>query len=312
MIATVEKCEVFIAAVRCRGRRSEGQGDGVVDRYRRGELTFEVVDRGPADGPPVVLLHGFPQFNTSWEPVMERLAADGYHCVAPNQRGYSPGAQPRRRRDYVAEELVGDVVALIDALGVQKVHVVGHDWGAAVAWGMSALVPDRVATMTAFSVPHPAAFFTAMATSRQGLASWYMYIFQLPWLPERWLNRGGGTGLTWFTSKYLGQSRAAAARDCQGITANGALTTALNWYRAVPFNKPGLIRTKVAVPAMHVWSDGDKACCEKGSSITAQFVTGEYRFEILRGVSHWIPDECPDVASRLLLNWFADHPIVPG
>ena len=104
-------------------------------QYRRGELTFDVIDAGPADGSVVVLLHGFPQLNTSWNAVIDRLTARGYRCLAPNQRGYSPGARPARRRDYRMPEIVEDIRALIDASGAQRVHLVGHDWGAAAMGG---------------------------------------------------------------------------------------------------------------------------------------------------------------------------------
>jgi pimeloyl-ACP methyl ester carboxylesterase len=280
-----------------------------MDEYRRGDLTFDVLERGPTDGPPVVLLHGFPQFNTSWIPVMDRLAAQGYHCVAPNQRGYSPRARPRRRRDYVAKELVGDVVALIDALGVPKAHLVGHDWGATVAWAAAALAPDRLATMTILSVPHPAAFFKSLVTSRQGLASWYIYFFQLPWIPEWFLRRRDGKGLKWMIGDYAGQAPDAFARDAQAMAAADALTPALTWYRSIPFNKPSLIRTKTTVPTLFIWSDGDKALLESGARDTANYVTADYQFEVVRGASHWMPDECPDRIADLLLKWFAAHPI---
>src|ERR1700754_2685336 len=112
-----------------------------MEQYRRGDLVFDVVDAGPADGPVVVLLHGFPQFNTSWDRVIPHLVARGYRCLAPNQRGYSRGARPSRRRDYQVTELVEDVHALIDASGAQQVHLAGHDWGAAVTWAVAAAYP---------------------------------------------------------------------------------------------------------------------------------------------------------------------------
>ena len=102
-----------------------------MEQYQRGELTFDVIDAGPADGPVVVLLHGFPQFNTSWNAVIDRLTAQGYRCLAPNQRGYSAGARPPRRRDYRLPEIAEDIRALIDSSGAERVHLVGHDWGAA-------------------------------------------------------------------------------------------------------------------------------------------------------------------------------------
>ena len=160
-----------------------------MEHYRRDDLVFDVRDAGPPDGSVVVLLHGFPQRNDSWNAVIDRLTAEGYRCLAPNQRGYSSGARPFRRRDYRMSELVADVGALIDASGARQVHLVGHDWGAAVAWAAAAEMSDRLATVSPISVPHPGAFMKSLATSRQGLASWYMYVFQLPRIPEWLLTR---------------------------------------------------------------------------------------------------------------------------
>lgn len=283
-----------------------------MEHFRRGDLTFDVLDRGPQDGTPVVLLHGFPQFNDSWIPVMEQLSAQGYRCVAPNQRGYSPGARPPRRRDYLAEELVADVVALIDALGVRNVHLVGHDWGATVAWATAALAPERLSTVTTLSVPHPAAFFAALATSRQFFASWYVYFFQLPRVPEWLLGRKNGKGLTALIEGYAGQTHQAAERDISRLMGSGAFTTALNWYRAAFRNKPKLINSRIDVPTMHVWSDGDKALLEKAARNTGKYVDAEYRFEVVHGATHWMPDQCPDTVADLLLDWFAHHPIDNG
>jgi pimeloyl-ACP methyl ester carboxylesterase len=281
-----------------------------MDQYRRGDLVFDTIDTGPPDGPAVVLLHGFPQFNTSWSKVIDRLSAAGYRCLAPNQRGYSPAARPARRRDYRMSELVEDVRALIDAGGASRVHLVGHDWGAAVAWSVAAQMPDRLATVSALSVPHPAAFLNALATSRQALASWYMYVFQLPSLPEYvFLGRQGNTARLAKALRSSGQSADAADRDARAIAEPGALTAALNWYRAMPLS--GMRRTmgKVSVPTLYVWSDGDTAVLGKAARNCGRYVTGEYRVEILQGVSHWIPDEEPDAIADLLLGWFAAHPV---
>jgi pimeloyl-ACP methyl ester carboxylesterase len=281
-----------------------------VEQYHRGELTFDVIDAGPADGPVVVLLHGFPQFNTSWNAVIDRLTAQGYRCLAPNQRGYSPGARPPRRRDYRIPEIVEDIRALIDASGAERVHLAAHDWGAAAAWAAAAELPDRIATLTSFSVPHPGAFLKGLVTSRQGLMSWYMYFFQLPWLPERFLLGSDRSALRMSKSlQSAGQSRQAADRDAQAMAAPGVLTAALNWYRAMPLTDLRQAAGKVSVPTMYVWTDKDIALAEKPARNTVRYVTGDYRFEILRGVSHWIPDECPDTAADLLLDWFAAHPI---
>jgi pimeloyl-ACP methyl ester carboxylesterase len=278
-----------------------------MEQYRRDDLIFDVLDAGPPDGPVVVLLHGFPQHNDSWNAVIGRLTAAGYRCLAPNQRGYSAGARPSRRRDYRIPELVADVGALIDASGARRVHLVGHDWGAAVAWAAAAGMPQRLATVSPISVPHPAAFLKSFANSRQGLASWYMYFFQLPRIPEWLLTRRDGFMVTQ-SLRRSGQTRPAAQRDAQAMTKPGALTAAINWYRAMPLLNPRMINQKVSVPTLYVWSDNDVALLPKSAHNTARYVSGEYRFEILTGVSHWIPDQQPDKLADLLLDWFAAHP----
>jgi pimeloyl-ACP methyl ester carboxylesterase len=280
-----------------------------VEQYRRDDLVFDVLDEGPADGPVVVLLHGFPQLNSSWNKVIARLTTQGYRCLAPNQRGYSPGARPPRRRDYRIPDLVEDVRVLIEASGASRVHLVGHDWGAVVAWGAAAAYPERLATVSPVSVPHPAAFLRALVSSRQALYSYYMYLFQFPLLPERFLL--GGRKKADRLARALrsgGQSAAAADRDARAMAEPGMLTAALNWYRAMPLSD---IRStgKVTVPTLYVWSDRDAALSGKAAQNTGRYVSGEYRFETLRGVSHWIPDEQPDVLADLLLEWFAAHPV---
>jgi pimeloyl-ACP methyl ester carboxylesterase len=282
-----------------------------MEQVRRGELVFDVIDAGPADGPVVVLLHGFPEQHTMWQPIIPALTARGYRCLALRQRGYSPGARPTRRRDYRITELAEDVRALIDESGAPRVHLVGHDWGAAVAWQVAQQFPDRLLSLTALSVPHPGAFAKALMTSGQGLASWYMYFFQLPRIPEWYLKRGRGT----FTLAGLAKSRAQHApaladAEARAMAEPGALTAALNWYRAVPLSLSRDTNTKVTVPTLYVWSDGDTALLEKGARLCGDFVRGEYRFEVLKGVSHWILDEQPDTTADLLLDWFAAHP--PG
>jgi pimeloyl-ACP methyl ester carboxylesterase len=277
-----------------------------MEQYRRNDLTFDVLDAGPPDGPVVVLLHGFPQHNDSWTGVIDRLTAQGYRCLAPNQRGYSAGARPPRRRDYRIPELVADLGALIDASGARRVHLVGHDWGAVVAWAAAAEMPERLATVSPISVPHPAAFLKSFINSRQALASWYMYFFQLPRIPEWLLTRRNGA-VAAESLRRGGQTRAAAERDAQAMREPGALTGPINWYRAMPLSNPRAINQKVSVPTLYVWSDEDVALLPKSAHDTARYVTGEYRFEILSGVSHWIPDEQPDKLADLLLDWFAAH-----
>jgi pimeloyl-ACP methyl ester carboxylesterase len=278
-----------------------------MQQFSHGDLVFDVLDAGPADGPVVVLLHGFPQHNDSWSVVIDKLTAQGYRCLAPNQRGYSPGARPPRRRDYRMSELVADVGALIDASGAERVHLVGHDWGAAVAWNVAGRLPERLASVSTISVPHPTAFVKAIWTSRQVLASWYMFFFQLPRVPERLLLRRDGSTTGMAASLVRGgQTPANAARDVAAMSEAGTLTAALNWYRAMFLsNPPG----KITVPTLYVWSDGDTALLEKAAHASGGYVSADYRFEIMRGVSHWIPEERPDTLADLLLDWFSVHPI---
>jgi pimeloyl-ACP methyl ester carboxylesterase len=280
-----------------------------MDQFRRGELVFDVIDAGPADGPVVVLLHGFPEHRTMWQSIIPRLTAQGYRCLAPSQRGYSPGARPPRRRDYRVDELAEDVRALIDASGAQRVHLVGHDWGATVVWRAAQQFPDRLLTATSLSVPHPGAFLKAMVSSRQILASWYIFFFQLPRIPEWYLKHGRGTfTLSGFVESRAQHARALAESEVQALAEPGALTAALNWYRAVPLSDSRDASKKITVPTMFIWSDGDIALREKGARLTGDYVVGEYRFEILKGVSHWILDEQPETTADLLLDWFTAHP----
>src|SRR4051794_33280065 len=151
--------------------------------YTHEALTFDVLDDGPVDGPAVVLLHGFPERASHWRDVSQVLHAHGFRMLAPDQRGYSPGARPRGRHSYRMSRLVGDAVALADEYGA-PVHLVGHDWGAAVAWSAAAARPDVVRTLTTVSVPHPAAYARSLMTSGQALRSWYLLAFQPPGLVE--------------------------------------------------------------------------------------------------------------------------------
>lgn len=279
-----------------------------MEQYRRGDLVFDVIDAGPADGPVIVLLHGFPQFNRNWEKVIPHLVARGYRCLAPNQRGYSRRARPRGRRNYRVPDLVGDVRALIDASGADRVHLIGHDWGAAVTWAVAASHPDRLNTVAALSMPHPAALFRALSSPLQAARLWYVWCFQFPRLPEWALARPiGGSVLLAHALRWSHQSQEGAQRDATGVIASGALTGALNWYRAIPLSYGRRSGDRITIPTLFVWSDADTALGRKAAYGVERYVTAEYRFEILRGASHWLLDECPDAVAELLLEWLADH-----
>jgi len=273
-----------------------------ITSYTHDGLTFDVRDEGPVDGDPVVLLHGFPERGSAWSSVAPLLHAAGLRTLAPDQRGYSRGARPRRRRDYRLPLLVGDAAALLDRLG-QPAHVVGHDWGASVAWLLAAAHPDRVRTLTAVSVPHGSAFVRASRTSAQGLRSWYMGFFQVPRLPELAARRPGGPmdlGLA-----RSGKTEDEVARFRTEIVEDGALPGGLGWYRAMPLLRPGWADQRVGVPTTLVWGDADTAIVRRGIDLSAEWVDADYRLVVLGGVGHWIPTQAPAALADAVLERIA-------
>jgi pimeloyl-ACP methyl ester carboxylesterase len=269
-----------------------------VDSFQRDGLTFDVIDAGPADGEPVVLLHGFPQDSSAWERVSPALHQHGLRTLAPDQRGYSPMARPRGRSWYRMREATADVLGLLDAAGLQSAHVVGHDWGGIAAWALAAWHPERVRTLTALSVPHPAAMTKVLATSDQALRSAYMALFQLPVLPERLLLAGGGAGLRRMLRRsglpdHLVERYVARMHEPQ------ALSCALGWYRALPWSGRDPVG-RVQVPTLHVWSTGDTFLGRAATEATEQFVRAPYRLEVLDDVPHWIPELAPERVAELV------------
>ncbi len=257
-----------------------------MDHFRNGALTFPLRDSGPPDGEAVVLLHGFPQVGSSWEVLTPYLTGAGYRVLCPDQRGYARTALAQGRRAYRMSELSGDVVALLDAAGIERAHVVGHDWGAAAAWAVAADAPERLLSLTALSVPHPAAMIRAALTSTQALKSWYMLFFQLPWLPERLLGPRRPAGRRRLVRALVasGQERSAAERDATAMAQPGVFTGALNWYRGVPFGRrPG----RVTVPTLFVWGRRDAYIGRRAASLCGRYVDGPYEFRELPG-GHWI------------------------
>jgi pimeloyl-ACP methyl ester carboxylesterase len=271
-----------------------------VDSFRRDGLTFDVRDAGPADGEPVVLLHGFPQDARAWDRLAPVLHGAGLRTLAPDQRGYSPMARPRGRAAYRSRELVDDVLALLDAAGLERAHVVGHDWGGALAWALGAWHPDRVRTLTVLSVPHPGAMAKAMLTSDQALRSSYMGAFQLPVVPELALLAGGGAPLRAMLRRsglpeHLAEHYVARMRE------PGALTAALHWYRAIPWHAREPVG-RVAAPTLHVWSTGDTFLGRAATEDTRRFCPASYRLEVLEDVPHWIPEVAAERVGELVVG----------
>lgn len=266
-----------------------------MDSYAHAGFTFDVLDSGPADGPAVVLLHGFPQDARSWDRVVPLLNGRGLRTLAPDLRGYSPGARPRERRAYTIDKLAGDVIGLLDAAGLARAQVVGHDWGGGVAWATAIRHPGRVSGLTAVSTPHPAAMQWAFRHSLQGLRSWYMLAFQLPWLPERIAAATLRSQLP-----RTGLSQAAADHYAERFADPESLRGPLNYYRAMFLTSPAQAWGQVAVPTTYVWGRRDPFLGRAAADRTAAYVTADYRFVEVEG-GHWLPEENPGVVAEAVL-----------
>ena len=284
--------------------------DGGTDQVAANGWIFDVRSQGPRDGRPVILLHGFPQTSRCFEQELGVLAAAGYRAVAPDQRGYSPGARPEAIQGYGVGELVADVVALADELGIDRFDLVGHDWGGLVAWMVAGHHPDRVRSLTSVSTPHPDALAGALGAGDpdQVERSSYLALLRQVDVPEQVLLGEDGTG------EVLAQLFAGSGIDEEvarsyvtHLCRPGTLTAALNWYRANDLHDPVAVGP-IAVPTMYVWSTDDMALGRTAALATADHVSGPYRFEVLDGVSHWIPDVAAAQLNALLLDFLAvDH-----
>ena len=251
------------------------------------------------DGPPVVLLHGFPDSGHLWRNQVPALNEAGFKAIVPDLRGYGRSDKPTEVEAYALPLLAADVLAVLGDAGVERAHVVGHDWGAALAWGLGALASDRVDHLVALSVGHPATFLVDGFEQYQ--KSWYMLLFQFPGIAEEWLS-----GNDWANFR-----RWAGHPDVDQVIAdleaNGSLTPGLNYYRAnVPpesFLRAGLELPPIQAPTMGVWSSGDIALTEKQMTNSATNVIGPWRYERLDGPGHWMQLEVPDEVNRLVIDF---------
>ena len=271
-------------------------------------IGLNVIDVG--QGPAVLLLHGFPDRALLWRHQITTLAAAGYRVVAPDLRGFGDSDRPADVESYRYELVIGDVLGLLDVLGLDRVAVAGHDLGARVGWTLAGAAPERVSKLAALSVGHPLAIWGAGFAQRQ--LSWYMLWFQFRGVAEsqmpvddwRWFREWG----------FDGASRAADAeidRQLTDLERPGALTAGLNWYRAnvspeVFGGNGGLTAPPpVQCPVLGVWSDRDMAMTERQMVDSARYVAGPWRYERIPGVGHWIPTHAAQRTSDLLLEFFA-------
>lgn len=269
-----------------------GRGDVATTTVEHDGLAFDVHLAGPEDGTPVMLLHGFPQTSRSWARVLDLLEDTGWRFLVPDQRGYSPGARPPEVSAYAVDVLAQDALAVAAALGHDSVHLVGHDWGASVAWHVAAHHPERVRSLTALSVPHLAAFGWAVAHDpEQQLLSGYLTDFRRPGHEDVLLADDAAA----LRQIYDGAVAPDDVDHYVALMRDGALEPALGWYRAMRRDLADL--GPVRVPTTYVWGEDDRATSEAAASRCAQHVEADYRFVRLPGFGHWSLDEVPRVVA---------------
>jgi pimeloyl-ACP methyl ester carboxylesterase len=246
-----------------------------------------------------VLLHGFPDSGRLWRYQVPALAEAGFQVIVPDLRGYGRSDKPAEVEAYRMPLLVMDVVGILDTVGAERAHLVGHDWGAALAWVAAAFAPNRVDHLAVLSVGHPTSIHNA--GRRQWEKSWYMLLFQFAGVAEEWLRANGWAE----TRQWTGHPDIDAV--VAELEASGSLTPALNWYRAnrppSSWVEPPLQLPPIQAPTMGIWSSGDFALTEEQMTGSARYVAGSWRYERLEGPGHWVPLEAPGEINRLLADF---------
>lgn len=264
-------------------------GDGV-------ELA--VLDEG--EGYPVLLLHGFPDSSRLWRHQVAALSAAGMRAIAPDLRGFGESDRPEAPEDYAIARSVADMVAVLDALAIDRAHVVGHDFGAVVAWVLAALVPDRVDHLVAISVGHPAT--ARLRTMEDREKAWYQLLFQFPGVAEALLPRDD-----WKLLRELLREDGDTEQYLNDLSRPGALTAGLNWYRTNLAPQLELQRRRhlpaVAAPTLGLWSSGDNYLTEHRMIRSGEHVSGPWRYERIDDASHWVQLDEPERVNELLLEF---------
>ena len=266
-------------------------------RIRGDGVELDVLDEG--EGPAVLLVHGFPDSSYLWRRQVEALTGAGLRAIAPDMRGFGASDKPDAVEAYRLTRAVADLVAVLDALGVERARVVGHDWGAAVAWLLAALRADRVERLVAMSVGHPAAQTRSVEDREK---AWYQLLFQFEGVAEELLARDD-----WALFREWLRDDGDLERYVADLSRPGALTAGLNWYRANlhPARELEARPTvpNVAVPTLGMWSTGDNYLREPPMLGSARHVTGGWRYERIDGASHWMQLDATEQVNALLLDF---------
>jgi pimeloyl-ACP methyl ester carboxylesterase len=268
-------------------------------RVRGDGVELEVLDEG--SGPVVLLVHGFPDSSHLWRNQVPALSAAGLRAIAPDMRGFGASQKPARVEDYRLTRAVADLVAVLDDAGAERARVVGHDWGAAVAWILAALHSERVERLVAMSVGHPAAQRRTMADREK---AWYQLLFQFEGVAEELLSRDD-----WRLFRDWLRGDGDVDRYVADLSRPGALTAGLSWYRANVHparqleSRPPL--PAVGAPTLGIWSSGDNYLNEGPMLLSAEHVSGPWRYEHIDGASHWMQLDAPDRVNELLVGFLA-------
>jgi len=270
-----------------------------IRRLKLGDYEFEVTDEG--SGPPILMLHGFPDSARLWRHQMPALLAAGYRVIAPDQRGFGNSDKPQDVEAYAIPEVLADVVALLDEMELERVRLVSHDWGAAVGWSLAALHPERVEQHAVLSVGHITSLWDAGIDQRR--RAWYMLVFMRQGLAEEIITRQD-----WRFFRDLWGHHPELETWIPDLSRPGALTAALNWYRANmdldTWTEEGWEMPRVSVPTMGIWSSGDIYLSESQMMGSAAYMDAQWRYERIEGASHWLMLDRPQAVNDLLLDFF--------
>ena len=272
-------------------------------------IGLSVLEAGPAEGPPTILLHGFPEDALSWRTQIDRLAGAGLRILAPDQRGYGASDRLKEIRAYTLDRLSADILALADGFGVRRFHLVGHDWGGVVAWWLATHEPERIERLVILNAPHPGAMGAYLRRSPlQMLRSSYILTFQPPGLPEATLGAAGFSILKRVldrSSRPGAFSRAEMARLAAAWGAPGAMTAMLNWYRALRFAPILRDMPRVQAPTLILWGSRD-AFLQPGLAAAAAAMCGRARLIRLEEAGHWLQHEEPERVATLIRDFLAE------